>query len=72
MLQLTCPYCGPRAESEFAYGGEGLSTSSSIWPTALAMTVSRCMYASLERRSISSSGNTARVAGAGSMQSVTP
>lgn len=23
MLQLTCPYCGPRAESEFAYGGEG-------------------------------------------------
>jgi len=23
MLQITCPHCGPRAESEFAYGGEG-------------------------------------------------
>lgn len=23
MLQITCPYCGPRAETEFAYGGEG-------------------------------------------------
>lgn len=23
MLQITCPFCGPRAESEFAYGGEG-------------------------------------------------
>lgn len=23
MLELHCPYCGPRAESEFAYGGEG-------------------------------------------------
>ena len=22
MLQITCPYCGPRAESEFACGGE--------------------------------------------------
>ena len=23
MLQITCPYCGARAESEFSYGGEG-------------------------------------------------
>lgn len=23
MLQITCPYCGERAETEFAYGGEG-------------------------------------------------
>jgi len=23
MLIIECPYCGPRAESEFAYGGEG-------------------------------------------------
>ena len=23
MLQITCPYCGVRAESEFSYGGEG-------------------------------------------------
>ncbi|MCA0241648.1 MAG: sarcosine oxidase subunit delta [Proteobacteria bacterium] len=23
MLQIECPYCGARAESEFAYGGEG-------------------------------------------------
>ena len=22
MFQITCPYCGPRAESEFSYGGE--------------------------------------------------
>lgn len=22
MLQLSCPWCGPRAESEFTYGGE--------------------------------------------------
>ncbi len=22
MLLITCPYCGPRAESEFSYGGE--------------------------------------------------
>ena len=22
MLQIHCPWCGPRAESEFAYGGE--------------------------------------------------
>jgi sarcosine oxidase subunit delta len=22
MLQITCPYCGPRAEKEFTYGGE--------------------------------------------------
>ena len=22
MLQITCPHCGPRAESEFAYGGQ--------------------------------------------------
>jgi sarcosine oxidase subunit delta len=22
MLQITCPYCGPRAESEFSCGGE--------------------------------------------------
>ena len=22
MLQITCPYCGPRCESEFANGGE--------------------------------------------------
>ena len=22
MLIIPCPYCGPRAESEFAYGGE--------------------------------------------------
>jgi heterotetrameric sarcosine oxidase delta subunit len=25
MLLLTCPYCGPREETEFRYGGEGLS-----------------------------------------------
>ena len=23
MLELHCPWCGPRAETEFAYGGEG-------------------------------------------------
>lgn len=23
MLQIECPYCGPRAEIEFSYGGEG-------------------------------------------------
>ena len=23
MLLITCPYCGPRAETEFSYGGEG-------------------------------------------------
>lgn len=23
MLQITCPYCGTRAETEFTYGGEG-------------------------------------------------
>ena len=23
MLIIECPFCGPRAESEFAYGGEG-------------------------------------------------
>ena len=23
MLIIHCPFCGPRAESEFAYGGEG-------------------------------------------------
>lgn len=23
MLLVNCPFCGPRAESEFAYGGEG-------------------------------------------------
>ena len=23
MLIIDCPWCGPRAESEFAYGGEG-------------------------------------------------
>jgi sarcosine oxidase subunit delta len=23
MLIIDCPFCGPRAESEFAYGGEG-------------------------------------------------
>jgi len=23
MLQIQCPYCGLRAESEFSYGGEG-------------------------------------------------
>lgn len=23
MLQITCPFCGPRAESEFTCGGEG-------------------------------------------------
>lgn len=23
MLLITCPYCGPRSEEEFAYGGEG-------------------------------------------------
>jgi sarcosine oxidase subunit delta len=22
MLQITCPWCGPREESEFSYGGE--------------------------------------------------
>ena len=22
MLQITCPWCGPRDESEFSYGGE--------------------------------------------------
>jgi sarcosine oxidase subunit delta len=22
MLQITCPWCGPRAETEFSYGGE--------------------------------------------------
>ncbi|HXH02497.1 MAG TPA: sarcosine oxidase subunit delta [Candidatus Competibacteraceae bacterium] len=22
MLQIECPWCGPRAESEFSYGGE--------------------------------------------------
>lgn len=22
MLNIPCPYCGPRAETEFAYGGE--------------------------------------------------
>ena len=22
MLQISCPWCGPRAESEFSYGGE--------------------------------------------------
>ena len=22
MLQIPCPYCGPRAEAEFSYGGE--------------------------------------------------
>ncbi len=24
MLQLTCPWCGPREEVEFRYGGEGM------------------------------------------------
>lgn len=23
MLQIECPFCGPRAETEFTYGGEG-------------------------------------------------
>ena len=23
MLRITCPWCGPRAEIEFTYGGEG-------------------------------------------------
>jgi sarcosine oxidase, subunit delta len=23
MLQITCPWCGPREEMEFRYGGEG-------------------------------------------------
>jgi sarcosine oxidase subunit delta len=23
MLQIDCPWCGPRAETEFSYGGEG-------------------------------------------------
>lgn len=23
MLQINCPWCGPRAETEFTYGGEG-------------------------------------------------
>ena len=22
MLEITCPWCGPRAETEFSYGGE--------------------------------------------------
>jgi heterotetrameric sarcosine oxidase delta subunit len=25
MLQLTCPWCGPREEVEFRYGGEGMA-----------------------------------------------
>jgi heterotetrameric sarcosine oxidase delta subunit len=24
MLQITCPYCGPREEIEFSYGGQGV------------------------------------------------
>lgn len=24
MLQITCPWCGPREEMEFRYGGEGM------------------------------------------------
>ncbi len=24
MLQITCPWCGPREELEFRYGGEGM------------------------------------------------
>ena len=24
MLQIDCPYCGPREENEFRYGGEGM------------------------------------------------
>ncbi|MBL8960475.1 MAG: sarcosine oxidase subunit delta, partial [Gemmatimonadetes bacterium] len=24
MLQIPCPWCGPREEEEFRYGGEGM------------------------------------------------
>jgi sarcosine oxidase, subunit delta len=45
MLQITCPFCGPREETEFAYGGEAsiarpkdpLSLSDADWAEYLFM-----------------------------------
>jgi len=37
MLHITCPWCGPRAQTEFAHGGDaapqqpGLDASESAW-----------------------------------------
>jgi sarcosine oxidase, subunit delta len=41
MLYLTCPYCGPREETEFRYGGEDVTIPT---PEADDRAWSRCLY----------------------------
>ena len=73
MLQIDCPWCGPRDESEFAYGGEAHikrpanpdALSDAEWADYLFMRAN-------PRGRTASSGTTRPAAGAGSTSSATP
>ena len=68
MLLLVCPWCGPRAQSEFTYGGDA-TIAATVRPAgglAAASGWTTCTFVRTRAARTWSGGTTPRDAGAGS------